>query len=402
VEAECLAAVNLDLEHGARDTSFIDPTFIDVSKPRRGRLFGSTRPNRPREWLTALIKEARERARRRRLRIAAGLFVAVLAGLSVGFGGLFNHGGGGGATPERQPSVPARAMAASGPVVNGPLTLLANHHVPYDDEQVAAVGVFGATGAVFHCSAMRGCYDLTGFAWSPNGRWLAFGEDAVDIGSNYNGLRLYNLATGRDIHLSRQHITQMSWSRDGSKLAYVAVVPNAPNVLNPPTGIYVRDLTAAAPAKLLQTGTTGQDAFPTWSPDGRRIAFATKFADGRWSVSTIAIDGSNRRTIARGGSPAWSPDGRLIAYRGHCGRIRLMTPDGKRVQPAQARRAVCGEIGVEGAPVWSPDGRQIAMATRSGTYVMDRTGGHVHLVTGETGEGIWRTGLPAWRPLPKR
>jgi len=396
VEAECLAAVKLDLEHGARDTSFIDPTFIDVSKLRQGRLFGPSRPHRPREWLTALIKEARERARRRRLRIAAGLFVAALVVLSVGFGGIFNHGGGGGTTPERQPSIPARATAAAGPVANGPLTLLANHHVPYDDEQVAAVGVFGATGAVFHCSAMKGCYELTGFAWSPNGRWLAIGADTVSIASDYNGLHLYNLATGRDIRLATGHVAQLSWSRDGSKLAYVAASFMAPSE------IYVRDLTAPAPAKLLKTGTAGRDAFPTWSPDGRRIAFATKSADGRWSVSTMATDGSNRRVLARGGSPAWSPDGRLIAYRGRCGRISLMTPDGRRVLPAHAGRGACSEIGVAGAPVWSPDGRQIAMATRSGTYVMGRGGGHLHLVTPEDGLGIWGTGLPAWQPVPKR
>ncbi len=394
MEAECLAAIELDLEHGARDTSFIDPTVIHVSKTRRGRLLGPSRPHRPPEWLTALIKEARARARRRRLRIAAGLFVAALAALSIGFGGIFNHGGGGGTTPERQPSIPARATAASGPVANGPLTLLANHHVPYDDEQVAAVGVFGATGPVFHCSAMKGCLELTGFAWSPNGRWLAIGADTVSIPSRYNGLHLYNLATGRDIRLAFGHVRQLSWSRDGSKLAYVAGFMSAT--------IYVRGLTTPTPATYLKTGTAGRDAFPTWSPDGRRIAFATKSGDGRSSVSTIAIDGSSRRVLARGGSPTWSPDGRLIAYRGRCGRIRLMTPDGRRVLTAHAGRGTCGEIGLAGAPVWSPDGRQIAMATRSGTYVMDRTGGHLHLVTPETGLGVWRTGLPAWQPLPKR
>jgi hypothetical protein len=375
----------------------MEPPFIDVSKPSRGRPFGRSRPHRPREWLTALIKEARARARRRRLRIAAGLFITALAALSIGFGGIFNHGGSGGTTPERQPSIPARATAAAGPVANGPLTLLANHHVPYDAEQIAAVGVFGATGALFHCSRMKGCNELTGFAWSPNGRWLAIGADTVSLASDYNGLHLYNLATGSDIRLASGHVAQLSWSRDGSKLAYVGASFNAPG-----REIYVRDLSAPAPAKLLKTGTEGRDSFPTWSPDGHRIAFATKSAGGRWSVSTIAIDGSNRRVVARGSSPAWSPDGRLIAYRGRCGRIKLMTPEGRRVLTAHAGRGACGEIGVAGAPVCSPDGRQIAMAARSGTYVMDRTGGHVHLVTRETGLGIWRSGLPAWQPLPKR
>jgi dipeptidyl aminopeptidase/acylaminoacyl peptidase len=372
----------------------MDRIVIDVSKPRRGRL---SSPSRLRERLTALIGEARERARRRRRRIAAGLFITALAVLSVGLGGIFNNGGGsGGTTPERQPSISARATEAFGPVANGPLTLLANHHVPYDDEQVAAIGVFGATGAVFHCSAVKGCNELTGFAWSPNGRWLAIGADTVSIPSDYNGLHLYNLATERDIHLATGHFVQLSWSRDGSKLAYVTGALIARGYID------VYDVTRPAPAELLETGTEGRDAFPTWSPDGRRIAFATKSDDGRWSVSTIATDGSSRRVLARGGSPAWSPDGRLIAYRGRCGRVRLMTPDGRRVLPAHAGPGACSEIGVAGAPVWSPDGRQIAMGTRSGTYVMGRGGGHLHLVTGEDGLGLWGTGLPAWQPVPKR
>ena len=380
------------------DNSFIDPTFVDVSKPRRGRLPGPSRSRPAYEWLTALIKEARARARRRRLRIAAVLSVAALAGLGVAFGGLFNNGGGGGAAAARQPSLPVRETAAPGPVANGPLTLLANDHAPYPREQIAAVGAFGATGTVFRCSYMNGCREMTGFAWSPNGRWLAIAADTVIIPSHYNGLHLYNLATKRDIGLAGGHVTQLSWSGDGAKLAYVA----AGLVSNSRGDIYVRDLTAPAPAKLLKTGTAGRDAFPTWSPDGRRIAFATRSADGRWSVSTMAIDGSNRRFLTRGGSPAWSPDGRLIAYRGSCGRIRLMTPNGRRVLPAHAAPGICGEIGVAGAPVWSPDGKQLAMATRSGTYVMRRDGGHLRLVTPEDGLGMWSTGLPAWQPVPKR
>jgi dipeptidyl aminopeptidase/acylaminoacyl peptidase len=374
----------------------MDQTVADAGKTGRSRLAGRSRTHWPSEWLTALIKQARARARRRRLRVAAGLSITALAVLSIGFGGIFNHGGGS-TTPVREPSVPARATAASGPVANGPLTLIANH-APYDDDQVAAIGVFGATGPVFRCSAAKGCYELTGFAWSPNGRWLAIGAETVSIPSDYSGLHLYDLATSRDIRLASGQVAQISWSRDGSKLAYAAA-----STVAPAGGvIYVRDLTAPAPAKLLDTGTEGSDSFPTWSPDGRRIAFATKYAGGRPSVSTIAIDGSTRRVLARGGSPAWSPDGRLIAYRGRCGRIRLMTPGGRPVLSAHSGRGPCGEIGVAGAPVWSPNGRQIAMATRSGTYVMDRTGGDLHLVTPESGFGTWGTGLPAWQPLPKR
>jgi Tol biopolymer transport system component len=379
---------------------------VDANATRQAEIV-SRQPSRPlRDRLSALIKEARERARRRRRRIAAAVIVLSAAGAILLFGGFFNTGGGGGrpngATPPSRPFLTPGATAASGPVANGPLTLIANHHVPDDNEQIAAVGVFGATGPIFDCPAAKGCYEMTSFAWSPNGRWLAFGATSISHASDYNGLHLYNLATGRDVRLSGGDVVQLSWSHDGSKLAYLVPFPPA----QPPGLVYVRDLTSSAVAKPLNIGTAGRDAAPTWSPDDRRIALATRTVEsgaGRhWFISTIALDGTHRRFLARGSSPAWSPGGRLIAYRGACGRIRLMRPTGKRIVPAAAGPGACAEIGVAGPPAWSPDGTKIAMPTRSGTYVMDADGRHLRLVTPESGLGTFSQGLPTWQPRPKR
>ena len=44
-------------------------------------------------------------------------------------------------------------------------------------------------------------------------------------------------------------------------------------------------------------------AHPTWSPDGRFIAFASEN-----SIEWVSVDGSRRgRVIANGMSPAWRP-----------------------------------------------------------------------------------------------
>ena len=56
---------------------------------------------------------------------------------------------------------------------------------------------------------------------------------------------------------------------------------------------------------------------PSWSPDGRHIAFGFE-RDGRAKIYVIGSDGSNPRRLtddsANYRSPSWSPDGRYIAF----------------------------------------------------------------------------------------
>jgi len=61
----------------------------------------------------------------------------------------------------------------------------------------------------------------------------------------------------------------------------------------------------------------GESGFPAWSPDGTRLAFTWRQADGTWQIATMAADGSDVRVLTTGhGSDGatWSPDGTWIAY----------------------------------------------------------------------------------------
>jgi len=136
-------------------------------------------------------------------------------------------------------------------------------------------------------------------------------------------------------------------------------------------------------------------AWPTFSPDGSRMAYAAQDAAGTWQITIVPLDGSAEpRVHATGKGPAWGPTG-LLAWTGcdpggTCG-IFVDNPDDD--QPPTRLTASADDVGLS----WAPNGGLLAyMSDVTGNweiYLLSITGGVAVLTNDPASDG-----LPAWAP----
>src|SRR5262245_27699364 len=103
------------------------------------------------------------------------------------------------------------------------------------------------------------------------------------------------------------------------------------------------------------------DLHPTFSPDGRWVAFSSTRGGGKSSIWIVPADRSRPpRRLTQGGSdvmPAFSPDGKTLAFASdRAGGLDLWTVD----IDGGAPRRLTGDPADEIAPVWSARGDRIA------------------------------------------
>jgi Tol biopolymer transport system component len=203
---------------------------------------------------------------------------------------------------------------------------------------------------------------------------IAFSSGSIDAASGRRAL-LYVVdanGAGKRLLVRGAFGGPPTWSPDGRKIAFLSARDHSQNV-------YVLDLDAHTTHRV--TRHPANDLGLDWSPDGSRIVFAR----ARGSELFVAnADGSGEhrlcQTPCRASAPAWSPDGLEIAFKGTDG-LYVIKPDGSAL-----RRL---ESGVDHFR-WSPDGRRIAFVNGLGIYVMNADGS-AKLLLGQ-GEG------PSWSP----
>jgi TolB protein len=221
--------------------------------------------------------------------------------------------------------------------------------------------------------------------WSPDGQELFF----CSYRGGFPALYAVNPGSG-SIRKLTSHGTLNVTPAAGSG-GLVAATLNKDNDQE----IYLLDRQGNIKQRLTQS--PGVDISPTFSPDGRQLAFVSS-RGGNPQIFVMSLGGGHPRRLTYSGaynvSPAWSPKGDLIAYAGRTGsgfQIFVISPQGG--SPRQITQEGSNE-----SPTWSPDGAFIACTStrggKSAIYVVNVKTGAATRVTNMAGAQT----QPAWAP----
>jgi Tol biopolymer transport system component len=140
--------------------------------------------------------------------------------------------------------------------------------------------------------------------WSPDGRSILFACPGSTLWEicimSADGLNRRSLTTLNLDH--NQWWKQFSLSPDGRSIAI------SHSYTDDNYEVYIMDVDGSNWRRL--TENPASDVHPTWSPDGRSIAFASN-RSGNFEIYVVDVDGSNLRNLtqhpADDTTPAWSP-----------------------------------------------------------------------------------------------
>lgn len=227
-------------------------------------------------------------------------------------------------------------------------------------------------------------------AWDPTGRRLGY----TVFGDGGGRIVLRDLETGAERTVpptARQLNYASAFAPDGQVLAFSRSGDEG-------TDIYTYNIARDCCLERLTLGRFSDNLSPTFSPDGRQVAFVSN-RPGVTQIYVMARDGTGQELFApfdygvtgASNAPEWSPDGRFVAFHRDVGgmpQVFVMETRGRAVRQLTS-------AGRNYDPTWAPDSRHVGFVSertgRRQLWVMDMETGRVRQVT-ELGD----TRLPAW------
>jgi serine/threonine protein kinase len=231
---------------------------------------------------------------------------------------------------------------------------------------------------------------------SPDGKFVTYASNAAGSWDIY----LLRLGGDRAINLtqdSKADETSPSFSPDGTQIAFESTREGA--------AIYVMGTPGDSVRKI------ADNAFmPAWSPDAKEIVYGTdaflsalsrQKASEIWAVEVATL---KRRLVYKGDAmhPTFSPNGKRIAFWSSInGQRDILTIDS---QGKEAPVPVTHDVPTDYNPIWSPSGAQLYfLSDRAGAFhpwriAIDPESG---VVRGEPEPLVWGTG-PIWEMAASR
>ena len=202
-------------------------------------------------------------------------------------------------------------------------------------------------------------------SFSPDGSQVAFGWDGETNGAGFD-LYVKVIGTDKPLRLTNHPATWLgvAWSPDGRNIAVHRVATEDP-------GIFLVPALGGPERKLASTNNfpLGSDAALSWSPDGKQLAFADRYALVGYTpqIFLLSLDTLERNRIETGCEyafgPGFSPLGDSLAYL-------CIRDDGdfslnlRELRGGKNQRLFVGPQGIEG-PTWTRDGARIIFSYSS-------------------------------------
>jgi Tol biopolymer transport system component len=229
-------------------------------------------------------------------------------------------------------------------------------------------------------------------AYSPDGQKIAFVRALEGAVRDIYVLSVGNKLPPKRLTFDNRNIESLTWDKDSQSIIFSSDRGGK-------YSLWRVSLTGAEPQRL-PMGT--EDAFePTVSHTGQRLAYAQSSAV--WSIlkyqlQPSAVEAKPTRVVSstqQDSAPSYSPDGRLIAFqswRSGAQEIWVASADGSNLE-----QITSFSKSLSGSPVWSPDGKQLAFDSRpegrSHIYLVSPNGGGApRAIT----DGNFNDILPRW------